>query len=244
MVSRKRCCIRKTKASQRNKSNPVTGEVDTTDFSAMCSELSAKLGAPIETVLREEVGRVLSKTVENTDAADADKIRRHSEQATNSLQPASLYAPKRTGRRHLKGGKVLYRLSWRYPDALWSAIKTRRAIDLGKRLKARGLAKRSWYRLGQLLGVKVDAPAYVKKAVAMTGKIYPEDERATVKRSEGEITFIIENAQPTVNAINGEQALQSAIDGRVSYFVINTINDVFEDLSKAAKKYPGIKVNA
>lgn len=221
----------------------MTGEVDTTDFNAMCANLSEILKAPPEKVLREEVGRVLSKTIENTDAADADKIRQHSQNAAASLQSASLYTPKLGGRRHLKKGRVLYNLSWRYPNQLWSAIQVKRAEDLARRLKARGLAKRSWLRIGQLLSVPVDAPAFVKKAVAMTGKIYPEDERATIARTDGGITFTIENAQPTVNAINGDRALQRAIDGRVSFFVTNVSKGVFDSLESAAKKYPGVKVN-
>ena len=221
----------------------MSGDVDTTDFNAMCDDLAAILKQPPEKVLREEVGRVLSKTIENTDAADADKIRQHSMNAAASLQSATLYTPKNPGRRHLKKGRVLYNLSWRYPSQLWSAIQVRRAIDLNKRLAARGLAKRSWLRIGQLLSVPVDAPAYVKKAIARSGKIYPEDERATITRTEGGVTFTIENAQPTVNAINGESAIQRAMDGRVSFFVTNIEKGVFDSLATAAKKYPGVKVN-
>jgi hypothetical protein len=219
------------------------GDVDTTDFNAMCDDLAAILKQPPEKVLREEVGRVLSKTIENTDAADADKIRQHSQQATASLQSASLYAPKNAGRRHLKGGRVLYNLSWRYPNQLWSAIQVKRAQDVARRLAARGLAKRSWLRIGQLLSVPVDAPAYVKKAIAMTGKIYSGDERATIARTDGGVTFTIENAQPTVNAINGDSALQRAIDGRTTFFVTNMEKGVFGSLETAAKKYPGVKIN-
>ncbi len=209
----------------------------------MCESLAEVASRPRETILREEVGRVLTKTIDNTDAADADKIRRHSQSATSSLQSTSLYSPKRPARRHLKSGRVLYNLSWRYPDQLWAAIQLKRAEDLNRRIAARGLAKRSWFRIGQLLGVKVDAPAYVKKAIAMTGKIYPEDERVTVRRSDAEVVFIIENSQPTVNAINGAQALQQAIDGRVTYFITNVGKGVFDDMAAVAKRYPGIKVS-
>ncbi len=219
----------------------MTIDVDTSLFNEMCNELAQRMGKPDEAILREETGRVLSKTIENTDAADADKIRQHSELATHSLQSADLYTPKNANRRHLKGGRVLYNLAWRYPDSLWASIQLKKAIDVNKRIAARGLAKRSWYRLGQLIGVKVDAPAYVKKAIARTGKIYPEDERATVQRSDGEVTFIIENAQPTVNAINGAEALQRALDGRLKYFVTNVSYGVFNDVKAIAKKYAGVK---
>lgn len=222
----------------------ATIEVDTSRFSEMCSALSVMMTAPPEQVLREEVGKVLSKAIENTDAAEIESIRRSSESATHSMQSASLYTPKNPARRHLRKGRVIYNLKWRYPDALWSSIRTARAIHLGKRIAARGLAKRSWYSLGQRIGVKVEAPAFVKKAVASTGKIYPEDAAATVNRGNGRIEYIIENSQPTVNAIGGAQALQRAIDGREKYFWINIEKGVFESMDKVVKKYPGITTHA
>lgn len=218
----------------------MTLDVDTSAFSSMCNELAALMNAPPEQVLREEIGRVLSKAIENTDAAEASSIIRHSQSTTRSLQSATMYSPKNPGRRHLKGGKVLYNTRWRYPDTLWSSLEAARHRDLARRLAARGLAKRSWYRLGQLINVKVDAPGYVKKAVASTGKIYPEDERATINRSVGKIEFIVENAQPTVNAIGGAQALRRAINGRVQYFLTNIEKGVFDSMDKIVKKYQGV----
>jgi len=218
-------------------------KVDTSVFSAMCDDLAKMLDVPPDQVLREEVGRVLSQAIKNTDAAEKASIERHQATATHSLQSISLYSPKRPGRRHLHSGRVLYKLSWKYPNKLWSAIKRARAADLKKRLRARGLAKQSWFRQGLLLGISVDAPEFVKKAVARTGRAYPEDETVSVDRRKGEIVISTENSQPTVNRIGGAEALQRAIDGRTSYFLVNVTKDVFDNMDRIAKKYPGITIN-
>ena len=216
----------------------VTLTVDTTQFDQMIGELSAVCGSPPDEVLREEVGRVLSQAIKNTDAADVSKIKQHSANAKFTVMPASLYRPKR-GRS--TGGKVVYNLSRRYPPSLWAAIQKARAIDLKRRLAARGLAKQSWYKLGLLLGLAVEAPDYVKKAVATTGKIY-QDEQAQATKGQASNVITIETNQPTLNAIGGDKALERAMDGRVGYFYKNVSKDVFDSMWTAAKKYPGLYV--
>jgi hypothetical protein len=213
----------------------------------MCEDMARTLKLPPDTVLREEIGRVLTQAIKETNAAEADNIKRHQAQAKYTLQPATLYTrtmkhgrshPRQ--RAHPRNGKVVYNLSYHYPNRLWNAIKKARADDLKKRLKARGLAKQSWYLLGNLIGVNVDAPEYVKKAVARTGRQYPQNERVRVLKSQGHVAYHIENSQPTVVAINGEAALQKAIDNRVNYFLVNVSKSVFDDMTKVAKRYPGI----
>lgn len=217
--------------------------VDTTAFSAMCSELARKLNVPPEDALREELGRVLTQTLKNTDAATKESIERHQRQSSFSLLPATVYVPKRPGRRRLIKGRVLYDLRRKYPAAAWAAITRAREIDLARRIRARGLAKQSWYLLGEKIGVTVEAPDYVRKAVATTGVTYPEDERVDISRGDGQVIYKIENSQPTVNYIGGARALQRAMDGRASFFLVNISNNVFDNLSQIAKKYPGVTIN-
>jgi len=218
------------------------GDMDTSLFTQMCREMAQRLDKPDDTILREETGRIFNKAIENTDAADVGKIRARSAASKFSLQPTALYTPKQPGRRHLRSGKVLYNLSYRFPAPLWNAIQAARAKDVKVRIAARGLAKQSWYKIAILLGLGIEAPAYVKKAIASTGKEYSEDEKATVIRAKGQMGYEFENAQPTVNAIGGERALQQAIDGRVEFFLTNVSKGVFDDLARVAKKYPGIEI--
>lgn len=214
--------------------------VDTSAFSQSCETLARLVEHPPEEVLLEEIGRVLTQAVKNTNAAEASSIKQHQQRRTHSLQPTTMYAPKRPGRRKLHGGKVLYNLSWKYPNRVWTAIQKARAEDLRRRLKARGLAKQSWVLLGDKLGVEVDAPSYVRNAVATTGKTYPENVSVQKKQESGEVSFVTENSQPTVNLIGGAEALQRAIEGRRQYFLNNVAHHVFTSMEKAAKKYPGI----
>lgn len=208
----------------------------------MCRELAQRCDVPPDEVLREEAGHVFSETIKKTHAARKEDIERSSRMATHTLQPTTLYSPRSVARRHLRSGRVLYKLSWRYPDALWGAIQEARARDLHRRIAARGLAKQSWLKIGEMLGLAVEAPAYVKKAVARTRRDYPQDERVRVLRGNGFIGYEFENSQPTVNAIHGERQLQEAIDGRVRYFLNNVSRDVFDSLAAIAKKYPGIEI--
>lgn len=207
----------------------------------MCLDLAHKVDALPEDVMREEIGKVLEKTIENTAAADVSKIRQHSENARFTLMPATLYTPRGRRPRKLIGGKVLYDLTRRYPPQLWAAIQKVRAVDLANRIAARGLAKQSWLRIAEKWGINVTVPGYVRKAVPTSKKQY-DDESARVTRMPNELTYELENSQPTVNAIGGAKALQSAVDGRTEFFHVNMAHGVFDDMANIAKKYPGIKI--
>lgn len=220
----------------------LTLESDARFFDAMVAELARVCEAPPDEVLLEEIGRVLTQAIKETKAATKESIVAHAASKTHTLQPSTLYTPKHPQRRKLRKGKVLYNLSYRYPPRLWAAIVKARAADLKRRIAARGLAKQSWYKLGLLLGVAVEAPEYVKKAVPITGKTY-QDERVQVSQGNGTNAYTLQTNQPTLLAIGGEEALERAVQGRIGYFVTNVTKNVFDKLADIAKKYPGIKVS-
>ncbi len=203
----------------------IAVDLDTSLFTQMCRELARKCDVPPTEALREETGKILSKAIDNTDAADVSKIKAHSANA-----------------KFTKFNGKLYNLAHHYPNTLWRAIQAARLKDLAARLAARGLAKQSFYKIGEILGLAVEAPAYVKKAVASTGKQY-NDEKGRTIREKGFVGYEFETSQPTVNAIGGERALQQAIDGRVLFFLKNIEKDVFKNLDTIAKKYPGVTVS-
>jgi hypothetical protein len=222
----------------------LRAKVDTSQYGAMCRELAKACDVPPEEALTKETGKVLEQAVKNTKAADTSKIKSRFDQAKFSLQPAGLYSPRRKARRHpRRGGKILYNLSYRYPNSLWGAIQTARRADLQRILKARGLAKRSWYEIAEKLGIKIEVPGYVKNAIASTGRTY-EDVIGEKIHEAASARIHIENSQPTVNLIGGEEALQKAIDGRVSFFLNNLQRDVFQHLEQIVRKYPGIRLDA
>lgn len=214
--------------------------VDTTQLSAMIRELSARAAVPSDDVLVFEVGKILEKALSYTPAADVAKMRDRYENTAFSVQPRSLYTPQRIT---TSGSKVKYYLENRYPNALWAAISARRKASFLRRLRARGLAKRSWLDLAAQMGLEIRAPAFVRRAVATSGQVY-NNTTARTTRSRGRLHVAIENAQPTLNLpkVGGARALQRAIDGRVSYFLRNLALGTFDDVAKVAKRYKGMRV--
>lgn len=223
--------------------------VDTTAFNAMCKQASRMSAVPIEPFLRNEVGRILEKTIEYIPAAKASAIRLRSETALYSQQPPTLYAPQtRQGKKHRAGvklsknGSIKYFLGNRYPRELWVAMSRRRKESLRRKLGAIGLAKKSFWKIAQALGIEVKIPQKYTQAVATTGKEYQDTETKSEK-SQDKIGIFISNSQPTaVKFAGGSKALRAAIAGRVKYFEKNIKFRVFNEVAKIAKAYPGIKM--
>lgn len=224
----------------------MTGNVrvDTSSFNAMIGEIARKGNVTEEEVLVSEVGKILEATIRNTKTASVTSIRATSENSEFSMQPESLYTPKsgREGVNVTKGGFIAYYLRNRYPNALWAAMSARRKTSLIAKLKARGLARKSWLDIARKLGLRIQFPGYVANAVASTGKEYPQNTRVSFQRRTGKLQINFENSQPTVNKIGGGQALQRAVDGRYKFFLRNLALGTFDSVAKIARQYPGIKV--
>ncbi len=218
--------------------------VNTDKFNAICRQISNLSGASYEQVVKAEVGKVLEAAIKFTPALKIGKIRARFANAEYSQQPPGLYSPKtaRSGDIKLsKNGSIKYFLGNRYPNALWRAIQKRRKDRLASIIGARGLAQQSWLKIAVALGIKIDHPAYVDKAIASTGKNYIDT--SAKKFANAEVCrILVENAQPTVNAIGGGRALQRALAGRVKFFEQNVAHAVFSDISKIARAYPGLAV--
>jgi hypothetical protein len=218
--------------------------VDTSKFNAMVREIARKAGVPNEEVLTHEVGKILEKTITNTKAATVSSIRATSEKSQFSMQPESLYSPKggRAGVNVTKNGFIAYFLRNRYPDNLWALMSARRKVSLAAKLKARGLARKSWLDIANRLGLSINYPGYVASAVPSSGKEHPENTRVRLARQNGKLQIAFQNSQPTVNRIGGSRALQAAIDGRYKFFITQMAKGTFDDIAKIAKKYPGIRI--
>lgn len=230
---------------------PQETKVDTTRFNEMCRMLARHSAAPYAEVVRAEVGRVLERSLQLTPVAKAQSMIDKWATAIFSAQPESLYTPQtREGlavraRARRQNGKLLYFLFNRYPDALYSGIQNRRLDSLKKRIAAIGLAKQSWLRIAQLLGLTIKAPGWVDRASAY-GREHPENFQVRQKVSTSEVVIGFTNSQPTVNIpqVGGTRALAAAIAGRVKYFETNIAKHVFADVARIAKRYPGITVRA
>jgi hypothetical protein len=218
-------------------------KVNTSQFNAMCDQLSKLAVTPYPKVVKAEVGRVLEKAAQYTKSASTKRIRARYEEFVPLSQDS--YSPKRVRRYggNLRGNYLVYYMQNRYPNELWNVLKARRRMLIERTIAARGLAKKSWLDVADALGIKIDVPGYVRSARARTGKEY---KNAIVKQvvSKDKIQIDITNAQPTVNAIGGARALSAAIQGRISYFNRNAEHAVFADVKKIARAYPGLKIAA
>lgn len=230
-----------------------TNEVDTTAFLEMCDDLAGLTITPFQAVVDYEAARVIEKTIQRIPAASVSKIRGAHESAQFTAQPETLYLPEtksglraRSQARRLKGNKLLYNLGYRFPDKLWAGIESARKRSLQLKLRARGLAKRSMWKIARMLGLQVRAPGFVTKAEPSDGKNHDAENLSVVKSTSGSRYGIaFENAQPTVNVpgLNVLGILQSAINGRVKYFQTNVKKKVFDSTAAIAKRYPGVKVS-
>ena len=189
----------------------------------MLGELASLSGASFETVMRHEVSKILETSMKLTKVAKAGLIRTRF----------------KTTRFVTMNGRVYY-LGNLYPDALWAAIQEMRRDSLARKLKARGLARQSWWRLG--LGVEAfEAPTFIKDALASNGRVYLENTKVIVEGRRKRLTIEIENSQPTalIREVGGERVLQQAMRRRMSFFYQNLNRRVFDNMSTIAMKYPG-----
>jgi hypothetical protein len=143
----------------------------------------------------------------------------------------------------LGNGRKTYWLENRYPDALWARIEAARKKSLHRKIKARGLSKQSWWLLAARAGLQINAPGFVKKAVASTTLTYPENFTARQVNRRDEVGIFFSNAQPTVPWAGGQRALRKAINGRVGFFRRNLKLGVFKDMKKIAVAYPGLRIS-
>lgn len=145
-------------------------------------------GKDFETVIKKELGIVLTQTVRNMKKASVASVERN-----HNRQPGAAYSIEysgpvsRTGKQYTpaqiqrakrraaearargKNGRAIYYLSGsdkphRYPDWLWQRIKEFRAASLPRKKKARGLAARMWVHIADELRIPIKAPGYVRTA--------------------------------------------------------------------------------
>jgi hypothetical protein len=208
-------------------------DIDTTNFNRAIQQIAKYSGADLVTVVESEAQAVLTKAAGFTKSASASRIREN-----HNRQKAT--------RADVGNGSKLYFLDNRYPNPMWSRLKRARAASLKRKLAARGLAKQSWAQLAYLAGLSITVPAYVLKAVASTGRTYPENVTASRLRKGRAFGIFFENAQPTANLayVGGPRAVQRAINGRVKFFARNMEKGVFTSLRKIAAAYPGLRLGS
>lgn len=205
----------------------MTTTFDTSNLTRACAALATMAGVERNRAIDYEAVKVLEAAVRFTPAAKAAKIRDSVER-----RPFTTLDGKR------------YKLSHRYPDALWRRLEAQKKQGLQRKLRARGLSKQSWQRVADAIGLRVSASGLVVKALASDGKSHPENFRATRLRAGARYGLTFENAQPTVQSrfVRGRAALRRAIAGRVKYFERNLRLGVLTDIREIARAYKGLLI--
>ena len=158
-------------------------------FSQAVQQLGQMSGRHFETVIRHELGAILTSAVRGTKKASVNTIRENSRkqhgvvlydepyegpQSYSGKKYSKSQAERLTKRanetrgKSQSGGLVYYlpasREPKKYPDWLWKKIQEKRARQLSYRLGARGLAAKMWLHISDQLRLDVKAPGYVRRA--------------------------------------------------------------------------------
>lgn len=211
-------------------------------FNGMCKTGARMSAVPLGVFVENELAKILEETIRLMPKLKVGKLRARYASATFSTQPGSLYTPRHPSPG--RGANVKYYLRNRYPDALWTAISQRRRDKLIRTLRARGLAAKSFAKIARKLGLNIKIAGYIERALASTGVEY-DDVSASKEKTSSKIRIDFVNAQPTANLtrVGGQRALDRAVAGRMKFFERNIQHQVFNEVQKIARAYPGIKVH-
>jgi len=210
------------------------------NLSEMIAGISKVSGEAIPKIVDHEMGKILEKSASLTPLATESKIvanalMREWGNHKTSFQPKARFKGEIIG-----DGFKRYKYSNRYPGALWDHISDQRLASIQRRMESIGISKQSWFRVAEMLGLKIEVPKKVSKIPKGPNSNF-ETSRTT---GSGEYSVSFKNAQPTINRIGGRRILKQAVAGRVRFFEKNTEKGVLDDLAAFAKAYPGLTVRA
>jgi len=157
-------------------------------FHAAMRDIQRISGRDFETVMKHELGAMLKSAVRGTKKATASSVKKNWDKQPGAQYGFEYAGPEsRSGKTYTaadiarankraalrraagKNGKLVYYFpasnqSKVYPSWLWREVQKNRATALANRTSARGLAASMFVRIGEKLGIPVEAPSYVKNA--------------------------------------------------------------------------------
>jgi hypothetical protein len=203
--------------------------VETQNLNLALKEMQRRMSgyAAPRQIIEYEAGKVMEAAL-----ARVNKATKQSIEASQKEKEWATY--------DLGSGTKHYKLSHRYPNALWAAIEKKKTQGLAKKLAAIGLSKALFLTSIEQLGQPASVPGYVREAKPR----HREDSTMTPSPSQTAYVITFNWDSPLINkGSNFTQALFSAIRGRARFFAENAKRGVFDQMSTIAAKYPGLIVS-
>jgi hypothetical protein len=231
-------------------------------FHSATRELMRLSGQDFETVIKAELGAMLSSAVRTTKKATVKSIT-HSHQKQPGARYDFNYAgpESRTGKTYTAAeaarlaaraaqrrgrGKLVYYFPGSqqpkaYPAWLWSQIQQARARRLPQKLQARGLAASMFVKIGEALGLEVKAAAYLRRAAHHKKGEMRELLGVTSKGSGNRYEVGFVNNLTHLNRWAGAGlAFRKALNARANYFSRAVKLAAQGKIKKTLDRYPGL----
>lgn len=234
-------------------------------FHAAMREIRRISGKDFETVMKHELGAMLKSAVRGTKKATDKSIFNNWQKQPGSQYAFQYSGPEtRTGKQYSeaqisrlrqraaerrasgKRGRLVYYFgasnqSKRYPSWLWQQIQAQRQASLLNRRKARGLAASMFVKIGNKLGISVDAPGYVRDAAhhkkgSMTEMV---DVYSRGSGEKYEVGFV-NNLTHLNRWAQAGTAFRKALNARANYFSRAVKLKAAGELKKVLDRYPGL----
>lgn len=253
--------------------------VDTRNFDNYMRALAARTGDSLPNIVRVEGATILKSAMSMTPAMKAKTIREKVKQQVMGNMEGDGYAMTVNSRKnkgrvwfgdkasnnwklvgYWGGGKRLSGLSqtrrlpdeeWKKANELWKGGMKRVSTRTKKALKSRGMAKKSWLELIQMV---LAGTGSTPDTIAPRGRVIPswvKSARPRVAvagltsiaeiRGKGDYRLFVNNYSKVAIGAKGASKLNSAIIKRRKFFQRAMDKNLFDDASFAAKYYPGIK---
>ena len=234
-------------------------------FHAAMRDIRKISGKDFEAVIKSELGAMLKSAVRGTKKATDKSIFNNWQKQPGSQYAFEYAGPEtRTGKTYSaaevarlrqraaerraggKQGKLVYYFSGskqtkQYPAWLWQQIQQQRQASLLNRRKARGLAASMFVKIGDKLGIPVDAPGYVRGAAhhkkgALTELI---DVHSRGSGDKYEVGFV-NNLTHMNRWAQAGTAFRRALNARASYFSKAVELKAAGTIKSVLARYPGL----
>ncbi|HEX6175889.1 MAG TPA: hypothetical protein VF089_17905 [Candidatus Binatia bacterium] len=143
-------------------------------------------------------------------------------------------------------GKTFHPMTefFRYGNPRWARYQAFLAQLKDRQINVReviGRAGQSWVQIADALGIRIEAPAYVRNAPAFRGRKHING-TSQKYRTINHVALVMKNVAPILlGTMDGNRILQTSINGRRKYFETSLRKGVFDDVKSVARQYPGLR---